>query len=223
MRDRNCETLDQDRFRANLLKFTRRAYQMLPRLERPRILDVGCGSGVVTLELARLSGGSITGVDIDELALEELCEEARKQNLSGRVTVVHGSMLDMDFDPGSFEVIWTEGAVSFIGFERALREWRDLVVLNGHVVIHDVLTDHQTRIELTRACGYTTIGRFELSQETWWNEYYAPLKRRLEAMEETRQTDPRVIAEMKTAERELKEFDLENDRFASVFLVLKKT
>lgn len=51
---------------------------MLPRLDNPRIMDVGCGTGVVTIELARLSGGSIVGVDTDKLALDKLQLMARK-------------------------------------------------------------------------------------------------------------------------------------------------
>jgi len=40
------------------------------------ILDIGCGSGVPTLELARLRHGQITGVDIDHACLEELARKA---------------------------------------------------------------------------------------------------------------------------------------------------
>ena len=45
--------IDRDRFREPLLKYTRKAFQLLPKLDKPRILDVGCGSGVPTIELAR--------------------------------------------------------------------------------------------------------------------------------------------------------------------------
>jgi len=41
------------------LRFTRKAFHMLPRLDRPRILDIGCGQGEPTLELAKLSGGQV--------------------------------------------------------------------------------------------------------------------------------------------------------------------
>ena len=61
-----CSEIDRDRFRAQLLKYTRRAYHMLPKLEKPRILDVGCGSGIPTLELAKLSEGEIMGIDINQ-------------------------------------------------------------------------------------------------------------------------------------------------------------
>ena len=42
----------KDAVRERLSKFTAKAFQMLPKLDRPRILDVGCGSGVPTLKLA---------------------------------------------------------------------------------------------------------------------------------------------------------------------------
>jgi len=51
--------------RERLLKYTRRAFRMLPKLDKPCILDIGCGSGVPTVGLARLSGGEVIGIDID--------------------------------------------------------------------------------------------------------------------------------------------------------------
>ena len=54
--------INLDHYRKNFLKYTKKAFQMLPKLDRPRILDIGCGSGVQTIELAKLSKGEIIGI-----------------------------------------------------------------------------------------------------------------------------------------------------------------
>jgi len=47
--------IQKDLIRERLSKYTRKAFHILPKLDKPRILDIGCGSGVPTMELARLS------------------------------------------------------------------------------------------------------------------------------------------------------------------------
>ncbi|HUU44873.1 MAG TPA: methyltransferase domain-containing protein [Acidobacteriota bacterium] len=215
-------TFDRDRIRSNLLPYTRKAFGLLPKLSRPRILDIGCGSGAATLELARISGGDIVALDIDKDALDRLVTKAKEEDLLSRITVVHASMLEMDFPPNTFDVIWTEGAISYIGFERGLSEWHRLLMPEGYLVVHDAVSDLQRKIELTHTCGYTILGQFELPPDIWWNEYYAPLKRELETLKGAGSLDQRVANEMKTAEREIAEFDSESDRFSSVFFVLKR-
>ena len=43
---------------------TRRAFNTIPRLpEQPFILDIGCGPGVQTIELAQISRGTIIALD----------------------------------------------------------------------------------------------------------------------------------------------------------------
>lgn len=56
------------------LEYTCRAFQMLPPMHRPRILDIGCGKGGPTLELARLSHGEVIGMDPDHSALNRLSQ-----------------------------------------------------------------------------------------------------------------------------------------------------
>ena len=52
---------------------TKKAYLMLKDLpENPRILDIGCGPGMQTIELAKLSGGQIVAVDNHQPFLEQL-------------------------------------------------------------------------------------------------------------------------------------------------------
>ena len=57
--------LNIEGFRAVFLQYTRMAFESIPRIDNPRILDIGCGTGMPTLELAKLSNGKITGIDID--------------------------------------------------------------------------------------------------------------------------------------------------------------
>ncbi len=222
MSARNPHVFDRDQFRANLLPYTRRAFSMLPRIVRPRILDIGCGSGIATLELARLSEGNIVAVDVDKEALNKLVNNAVMEGLSKRITVMHTSMLEMDFPSNSFDIIWTEGAITFIGFERGLREWRSLQVQDGYLVIHDVLSDLEKKVELISACGYTTLGEFIIPPEIWWKKYYEPLKRHLEVFQRESALDKRTLNEIKAAAREIEEFDPKCDRFGSVFFILKK-
>jgi len=129
--------IDKDLLREGLNKYTRKAFHVLPELDKPQILDVGCGSGVPTMELASLSNGQIIGLDINQLLLDRLTRKIEKAGLSSRVKTLKCSMLDMDFPDGSFDIIWAEGSISIIGFKRGLEDWRRFLRPNGFLVVHD--------------------------------------------------------------------------------------
>ena len=99
------DDLQKDRLRENLTKYTKKAFQMLPELDNPTILDVGCGTGVPTMELARLGNGQITGLDISQPLLDELKRKIEAAGLSDRVKTVKCSLFEMDFPDESFNII----------------------------------------------------------------------------------------------------------------------
>lgn len=72
MSEKILPEINIDHFREAFSKYTRKAFQLLPKLKRPKILDIGCGSGVPTIELIKLSIGEIIGLDIDQTQLEKL-------------------------------------------------------------------------------------------------------------------------------------------------------
>jgi ubiquinone/menaquinone biosynthesis C-methylase UbiE len=103
---------------------TKKAFSYLKELPlEPCILDVGCGSGMQTLELARLSNGKILALDNYQPYLDELLKKAKNVNFTNNIHVINQSMFVMKFNANSFDIIWSEGAAYIYGFEKALEDW----------------------------------------------------------------------------------------------------
>jgi SAM-dependent methyltransferase len=189
----------------------------------PKVLDIGCGSGVPTIELARLSGGEVTGIDIDQVQLDRLAEKIRGLGLSGRVKIANRSMLNLGFPEGSFDIIWTEGAIAVMGFGKGIKDWRRFLRAGGYLVVHDDLRGLEEKLKQIPRCGYELIGHFIISEETWWNEYYAPLDKKLDEIRSRYANDRRVVELLSSDQREVDGFKKDHERYRSAFFVLKKT
>ena len=70
-----------EQLRRNFLKYTRIAFDSLPKIQNPNVLDLGCGSGLITIELASLTNGNISSIDIDQTLLNELNTNKMKKCL----------------------------------------------------------------------------------------------------------------------------------------------
>jgi ubiquinone/menaquinone biosynthesis C-methylase UbiE len=67
-------------------EYTRKAYDCLSHLPKePCILDIGCGSGMQTLELARISGGHVTALDNYQPFLDILEKNAKSAGLDKQI------------------------------------------------------------------------------------------------------------------------------------------
>ena len=208
--------------REGLNKYTRKAFQMLPELDKPRILDIGCGSGVPIIELVRLSNGEIIGLDIDRSALAELEREIKETGLSNRVKTMRCSMFETDFPDESFDIIWAEGSTHRIGFEKALREWRRFLKPDGFLVVHDENKDTTNKVDQIPDCGYNLIGHFALPVEVWRNEYYRPLEKRIRELRIKHTDDPEALKLIDEKQNEIVMFKKDPESFCSVFFVMQK-
>jgi ubiquinone/menaquinone biosynthesis C-methylase UbiE len=214
--------MDRDTVRARLLKYTRRAFRMLPKLDRPRILDMGCGSGVPTMELARLGQGEVIGIDIDQSALNKLARKIREAGLSDRVRAVNSSILDVAFPDENFDIIWSEGSIFVTGFKRGIREWKRFLKPGGFMVIHDEKGDVAEKLQQISQSGYKLLGYFILSEETWRTDYFAPLEKLIAESQTGPVDDPHTLEELNKAQRELEMFRRNPGRNSSAYFVMQK-
>jgi ubiquinone/menaquinone biosynthesis C-methylase UbiE len=225
------------------LAFTRQAFQMLPQLADPRILDIGCGQGGPTLELARLSGGQVTGLDIDQSALHELATRASAEGLSDRIHAVHGSMSDIELADASFDIVWSEGSIHILGFERALREWYRLIRPRGFLVAHDMawlqpdppaeivdcpqlaypgMKTLSEYVALIPDHGYDLVGHFVVPADFWWVDYFVPMMARIGELR-TKYADDQAAQEVLDREQRAAElFQAYSAWYSSVFLVMQR-
>jgi len=213
----------KDRIRKRFLKYTRKAFQMLPQPDKPRILDIGCGSGVPTMELSRLSNGQIIGLDVNQPLLDRLTRKIKKAGISDRVKTLKCSILDMEFPDESFDIIWAEGSIHVIGFERGLQEWKRFLKPNGFMVIHDEKGNIQEKMEQISSCGYELLDYFMLNEDIWWTEYFAPLKKLIDDARIKYADDPKALAEADNGQWEIDTFKKNPELNSSAFFVMKRT
>jgi len=224
-------------------RYTRQAFQMLPELDRPSILDIGCGPGAATMELARLSNGDITGLDFHQPFLDRLSTKIEAAGLSDRVKAVHGSMFEMAFPDESFDIIWAEGSIYLIGFEKGLTEWRRFLKPAGYLVAGEVAWLRQDppeelslfwkenypgirtipeNLSLIPACGYEVIGHFTLPEDAWWVGYYGPVEKRLQGLRNKYSDNPEALAVLDAEQTEIDMYRKYSEWYGSVFFLMQK-
>jgi SAM-dependent methyltransferase len=115
------------------------AAYLLPELRSGQdLLDVGCGPGTITADLAALvAPGTVTAVDAAEDVLDSARETARAQgvaNVRFAVADVHA----LDFPDDSFDVVHAHQVLQHVGDPvRALREMRRVCRPGGVVAARD--------------------------------------------------------------------------------------
>ena len=217
-----CVEINRDSSRKRLLKYTRKAFKLLPKLDKPRILDIGCGSGLPTLELARLSKGEVVGIDIDQSLLDELNRKIEGGALSKRVKARKSSMFELDFPDGSFDIIWSEGATRAIGFEKGIKQWRRLLKPEGFLVIHDEVKTVADKLEEIPSLGYKLENQLMLPEDAWWIEYYKPLENRIKGLRKKYKKDPEAIRILEKVQKEIDMVKENPKEWRSAFYIMQK-
>ena len=159
-----------------------------------RIADLGCGTGGQTMVLAQHTPGHITGLDLFPDFINIFNRNAECLGLQDRVKGVVGSMDNLPFQDGELDLIWSEGAIYNIGFERGLNEWRKYLKTGGYIAvsesswftderpseIHNFWVDAYPEIDTipnqvakVYKAGYLPVAIFILPSTCWTDHYFA--------------------------------------------------
>jgi ubiquinone/menaquinone biosynthesis C-methylase UbiE len=160
-----------------------------------RIADIGCGTGGQTMTLAQHAPGKIIGIDLFPAFIDLFNANAAKLHLQDRVKGVIGSMDNLLFQKEGLDLIWSEGAIYNIGFERGLNEWKRFLKTGGYIAVtevswfsderpaeitafwQDAYTEIDTipnKVAQMQKAGYIPVATFILPENCWMEHFYAP-------------------------------------------------
>ena len=160
-----------------------------------KIADIGCGAGGQTMVLAGHTPGQITGVDLFSTFIDLFNANSQKLNLQDRVTGVVGSMDQLTFEDEELDLIWSEGAIYNIGFERGVSEWRKFLKPGGFLAVSEAAWFTEVRpaeiqefwddaypeidtiprkLEQLQKAGYLPVAAFVVPEDCWLEHFYAP-------------------------------------------------
>ena len=211
---------------------------------RPAVLDVGCGSGMQTVALARSTDGTVTAVDLFEQFLDDLRDRATAAGVRDRIQVMRADMSDLPFGKDSFDLIWSEGAAYIMGITEAFTHWSEFLRSGGYIVITEIswlvpeaqvpqrafdffhneypaITDVPGNLARIEACGFEIVDHFTLPDEAWWTDYYPPLSERLQLARDKYRGDAPAQAFLDDTEEELRVRREFGDSFGYEFIVAR--
>jgi SAM-dependent methyltransferase len=158
-------------------------------------------------------------VDLIGTLLKQLQARAAEMGLDRRVRTCRCDMSALPFADGSFDLIWSEGAVYIMGFDEALVRWRPLLKPRGYLVLSELswfrpdappelrefwelnfpaMRSVEENLAAARDLGWTPVGRFHLPVSAWTEGYYGPLTARIPVFRRAHGDDPdaRAVADM---------------------------
>jgi len=224
-------------------EYTQKAYEMIPTIKQPKILDIGCGPGLQTIKLAKISSGNVIGIDIHQPYLDRLKELIKREKLQNRVEAVNQSMLDIKYPKDYFDIIWAEGSIFVIGFENGLIEWKKYIKPNGYLAVHEMawlknnppkeiedyfkkvypqITTIENNLKIIKKCNYKLLGYFPLPDDAWWELYYNPLEKRINKLKLKYKNNREALDYLNEEQKEIDLYRKYNMWYGSVFFVMQK-
>lgn len=208
-----------------------------------KIADIGCGTGGQTMSLAKHLDGHITGIDLFPEFIEIFNQSFQDAGLQDRVTGAVASMEQLPFQPQELDLIWAEGAIYNMGFQRGLEEWRRFLKPGGWLAVteiswltserpaelHDFWTAEYPEIDSVpaklaqlQAAGFVPRAAFVIPPECWTDHFFAPQVAVQDAFLERHPDDPVAAGLVAAQQREADLYARFGEFFGYAFYVGRK-
>ena len=193
--------------------------------------------------LARNVPAKITGIDLFLRFIELFNANALNLGLGERVKGIVGDMNILPFQEEELDLIWSEGAIYNIGFERGITQWRKFLKPGGYLAvteaswftdnrpdeIHDFWMNAYPEIDTVprkvaqiQQAGYIPIATFILPETCWTDHFYVPQMKAREIFLQKYRGNPMAEGLAANEKHEAELYAKYKDYYGYVFYIGKK-
>lgn len=174
--------------------------------------------------------------------IEGLRARMKRMGLGDRVTALVGSMDELAFGDEELDLIWAEGSIYNIGFERGLTEWRRFLKPGGVIAvtecswlapsrlpetayIRENFPDIDTpaaKVRILEKAGYVPLAHFVLPQHCWTQNYFAAVAARIPDFLEEQGHSPAAVRMATLMREEIEHYRAHGTDYGYVFYIGQK-
>lgn len=159
------------------------------------IADIGCGTGSSAIQLAKETQASVLAIDLFPDFLNKVRLNAEENCVADKVSTLQADMTQLPLEEESLDLIWSEGAIYNIGFEKGLQEWRRFIRRDGYIAVtestwlsdsrpdeidkfwmdaYPMMDTIENNVSKMENAGYRVIKTMILPNDCWTKEFYEP-------------------------------------------------
>lgn len=221
---------------------TMEAISSIDQTDIRHIADLGCGTGRQTVVLTqKFPQADIVAEDLLPEALEGLRQRIRREGISN-VYPLECAMDNLPFDKESLDLIWAEGSIYNIGFEKGLQYLHQFLRPSGYIALTDCVyltnikpddggwlennfTDIATIAEKViqlETNGYSVQKSFALPSTCWTEDYYKPMIPAMEAFLKNNPDNPTARFFVDRLHEEMNHYKEYGDYYGYAFFIARK-
>ena len=133
--------LGKKRLRPGGVTATHWLFQQVDMTPETKVLEVACNMGTTAIELVKMYGCQVTGVDRDASVIEKARKNVKHAGLTQQVVLLEANAMHLPFEDNSFDVVINEAMLTMLqgkAKEKAIAEYLRVLKPGGKLLTQDV-------------------------------------------------------------------------------------
>lgn len=142
---------------------TQLCMESLERIMQPAldVLDLGCGSGILSILAAHLGASEVVAVDIDQLAVDSTLENVRENGVAEKIQVYRGGLDSVLASARRFDLIVVNILAKII-IQMCDQRLGDTVRPGGRAIFSGIIEEQADDVEIAlRKTGLEPVARYQ--------------------------------------------------------------